>query len=25
VVRADGWTVDRLPDGVRLLLDEPPG
>jgi hypothetical protein len=25
VVRADGWTVDGLPDGVRLVLDDPPG
>jgi glycogen debranching enzyme len=24
-VRADGWTVDGLPDGVRLVAADPPG
>ena len=24
-VRADGWTVDGLPDGVRLVVPDPPG
>ena len=24
-VRADGWTVDGLPNGVRLVVADPPG
>lgn len=24
-VRTDGWTVDGLPDGVRLVVADPPG
>ena len=24
-VRADGWTVDGLPGGVRLVVADPPG